>query len=360
LKRATSLQQQRSSDATEIVELLPLKFADVSEVAGILVAGQQIAPNDQFAPQLSQLSQPPTFGGGMPGGYSSPPIAQQTTIAGGAQAQSFGQRINDEVAIDRRLNAIVLTGSRTVVDRYRELVAKLDVPAPSVLLQAELVELNESAAKDVGIDYTNSGQLAAAAVQTRSYSTPSIGTNLQAAIYDRVSHGGGKIIARPQIVAQNGYPASILTGDAIPIVTNVTSFGSSTITQQQVQYVQVGVNLQIQSRISEDGRVAAHIFAQVSSVTGYVQGFPQISQRIATTSTTVNDGEPFFIGGLVQESELRSLEKIPGIGDLPIFGPLFRLRRESRALQNLYILVTPHVIGSRGIPTPPQAEARPM
>ena len=177
--------------------------------------------------------------------------------------------------------------------------------------------------------------------------------NLQAAVYDLVRRGAGRILARPQIVAQNGFPASILTGDALPIITNVTSFGVSTITQQQVQYVQVGVNLQIQPRISTDGRVTAHIFAQVSSVTGYVQGFPQISQRVATTKTTVKDGEPFFIGGLVQESELRSIEKIPGVGDLPLIGPLFRLRREMRSSQNLYILVTPHVIVPRDAAPPP-------
>jgi general secretion pathway protein D len=266
----------------------------------------------------------------------------------------WGQRLSDELAVDRRLNAVILTGSRESVDRLHQLIDKLDVAITSVVLETEIVELSENAAKSVGIDFNAGGQLATVSLNSRSFNGPTYDANLQASVYDVVSRGGGTILARPRIVAQSGASASILTGDAIPIVTSITSFGSSTITQQQVQYVQVGVNLQIQPRVSSDGYVTSHVYSQVSSVTGYVQGFPQISQRIASTSATVQDGQPFVVGGLIEETEIHSLQKVPGVGDLPIIGPLFRLRRDSRVKQNLYIIVTPHIVHGFSLPRPPR------
>ena len=71
-----------------------------------------------------------------------------------------------------------------------------------------------------------------------------------------------------------------------------------------MQYVNVGVTLQIAPRVSDDGFVTSHVFAVVSSVTGTSQGYPTISQREASTSATVRDGDTFVIGGLTQESDL--------------------------------------------------------
>jgi general secretion pathway protein D len=121
---------------------------------------------------------------------------------------------------------------------------------------------------------------------------------------------------------------------------------------QQVQYVNVGVNLQIEPRISSDGFVTSHVFSEVSSVTGYQQGYPTLSQREATTTATVKDGESFVIGGLLETDELRSLAKVPGIGDLPLIGWLFRVRHDQMKSTNLYIIVTPHIL-TNGNPVPP-------
>jgi general secretion pathway protein D len=87
----------------------------------------------------------------------------------------------------------------------------------------------------------------------------------------------------------------------------------------------------------------------VSSVTGFSQGYPTISQREAATSATVRDGETFVIGGLTQENELSTTEKVPGLGDIPLAGQLLDLHRGTRSKTELYIVVTPHVI-RRGEP----------
>ena len=152
------------------------------------------------------------------------------------------------------------------------------------------------------------------------------------------------MLARPQIVAQSGTSASILTGDALPILSSITYAGSAPVVQQQVQYVNVGVNLQIQPRITTDGYVTSHIYSEVSSVTGYTGSYPQISQRVASTTATVRDGESFVIGGLIQENEINNLAKIPGLGDLPLIGSIFRTRHDSMSRTNLYIVVTPKIV----------------
>ena len=112
---------------------------------------------------------------------------------------------------------------------------------------------------------------------------------------------------------------------------------------QQVQYVNVGVTLQIAPRVTDDGYVTSHVFAEVSNVTGFSQGYPTISQREAATSATVKDGDYFVIGGLTQESHLVTRGKVPLLGDVPAVGEFFKLHQESRSKTELYIIVTPHV-----------------
>lgn len=86
----------------------------------------------------------------------------------------------------------------------------------------------------------------------------------------------------------------------------------------------------------------------VSSVTGYSQGYPTISQREAETSATVHDGEAFVIGGLVQENELKSTVKIPLLGEIPVLGRAFTLDKSTRTKTELYIVITPHIIRQKG------------
>ncbi|GAC1310390.1 MAG: hypothetical protein NVSMB21_18210 [Vulcanimicrobiaceae bacterium] len=329
------------------VEVVPLKYADVSEVVGILVAGQSIPSNDSFSPQSSNFGSAPSgFSGGIGtgGGFSSPFGANTVQSAG--LAQGLGQRINEQIAIDRRLNAIVLSGTTAEVAAFKALIEKIDLPLSSVVLETEIVELTNSAAKDAGIDYTSGGgPLSALTYKIGSLATGQGSGGLQAAIFDQVSHGRGRIVAKPRIVALNGTAASILTGDSLPILTNIVVSGVNAI-QQQVQYVNVGVNLQIQPRISSDGYVTSHLFSEVSSVTAFSQGYPQISQRQASTSATVKDGESFVIGGLLKESEISNMSKIPILGDLPVLGTFFRVRHDSSQATNLYIIVTPHIVAS--------------
>jgi general secretion pathway protein D len=165
----------------------------------------------------------------------------------------------------------------------------------------------------------------------------------QAALYAQITKGNGQIISRPRIAAQSGSTAKIITGDALPILTAITLSGVNGVSQQ-VQYVNVGVTLQIAPRVSGDGFVSSHVFCVVSSVTGVSQGYPTISQREAETSATVRDGDSFVIGGLTQDENISTRTKVPLLGDIPLLGQAFRTDRNTKTKTELYIVVTPHIV----------------
>lgn len=319
-----------------------LRFADASEVAAILSmeTATPIAPSDttQFQSSLGALQQVAPYG-------SSSPL--QPTFASGSMPASstagIGQRIDRNIAIDRRLNALVVNGSADDVRRLSNRARLLDIPVKMVTLEAEIYELTESAARNVGLVLSSSGA-AQGGLVAQSFQKPQFTVTLQAQILAEIQKGGGRLIASPRVQTQSGTSASILTGDALPVVTTLTYPGNPPLVQQQIQYVNVGVHLQISPRVTADGLVQSRILAEVSNVTAFIQGnVPQLSQRQATTSATVRDGEPYVIGGLTQDNEIRSVTKLPVLGDIPIVGGLFRADRSSSQRTNIYIVVTPHV-----------------
>jgi len=330
----------------DLFELVMLKYADVSEVVGLLTDGQTVRSNDVFIPRS------PAFGSGSLTGSSYAP--QPSIPPPGSDDRPLGQSVDSSLAVDRRLNAIWIKGSAERIARMKAMIALIDVPVDTVILETELVELTESGAKAVGLDFTNAnGQIGVATVDTGKFIPPGYPPNdhdirltsaaLQVALYAQIQKGQGKIVSKPRIAAQSGSTAKIVTGDALPILTSITLSGVNGVSQQ-VQYVNVGVTLQIAPRVSADGYVTSHVYSVVSSVSGYSQGYPTISQREAETSASVRDGDSFVIGGLTQESSLKTRSKVPLLGDVPVLGQAFRTDRETTGRTELYIVVTPHVV----------------
>ncbi|MDQ6932035.1 MAG: hypothetical protein M3160_02530 [Candidatus Eremiobacteraeota bacterium] len=335
--------QPTSAAAGQRINVILLKYADVSEIVGILVGGDAIAPNDVFTPIGSIFSLPSSTGSGGTGvlATNNQPFNSST-----GAPQALAQRINDTIAVDRRLNAMILTGTPSELARLKGLIAKLDVPVPSVVLECQVFELSETAARDAGIELS-SGSLASGGFQSVSGQLGQSSGTSQAQLFAQIARGTGRILATPRIVAQNGNRASILSGNALPILTT-TIFPGSSLSQQTVNYIAVGVNLQIQPRVSADGNVTSHIYSEVSSVSRFVstaQGeVPLITLRQATTSATVPDGQLFIIGGLSRETEIRNVGRIPVLGYLPLIGGFFRVRHDTTERVNLYIAITPHIV----------------
>ena len=333
-------------------ELVLLKYADVSEIVGLLSQGSSIKSNDLFIPRE------PQFGSNSLTGNTYAP--GPSTQAPGSDDTPLGQPVDAGMAVDRRLNAIWLRGSPDYIARMKAMIAMIDIPLDSVILETQMVELTETGAKALGIDFANtSGQLATFSFSSGAeipLGVPAQGCNadnvcsphitsasFQAALYAQIQKGNGKIVSKPRIAAQSGSTAKIITGDALPILTSIALSGVNGV-QQQVQYVNVGVTLQIAPRVSGDGYVSSHVYCVVSSVTGFQQGYPTISQRQAETAATVRDGDSFVIGGLTQESSINTKDKVPLLGDIPLLGQAFRTDKSSRSKTELYIIVTPHIV----------------
>ena len=323
-------------------ELVMLKYADVSEIVGLLTEGVTVKPNNIFIRREPGFGSMATTSGTT---YVSP------TSQGQEEELPLGESVDSSLAIDRRLNAIWIKGSPDRIARIKAQIAVIDVPVDSVILETQFVELTEQGVRNLGIDFNNrEGQVATGTV-TRGGFNP-FGANLnetvlsgqiQAALYAQVLKGNGRIVSTPRIAAQSGQTAKILTGDALPILTSITLSGVNGVSQQ-VQYVNVGVTLQIAPRVSPDGFVTSRIYAVVSSVTGFSQGYPTISQREAETSASVRDGETFVIGGLTLDNSLTTKSKIPILGDIPLLGQAFRLDKTNNTKTDLYIVITPHIV----------------
>ena len=324
--------------------MIKLKYADVSEVVGLLSNGMTVKSNDNFTPLEPGFGSPGSTNGNS---YSPTPNANAQ------DDPPLGQSVDSSLSIDRRLNAIWVKGSPEHIARVKAQINEIDTPVDTVILETQFVELTESGARNIGIDFTNAaGEIGVTSYGAGQYvpalnypndKTHVTSLSLQAALYAQIQKGQGKIVSKPRIAAQSGSSAKIITGDALPILTAITLSGVNGVSQQ-VQYVNVGVTLQIAPRVTGDGYVTSHIFAVVSSVSGYSQGYPTISQRHAETSASVKDGDSFVIGGLSQDSVLTSNAHVPGLGDIPFIGHAFHLEKDSSAKTDLYIVITPHIV----------------
>ena len=329
---------------------VPLSFADVSEVAGVLVKGAVVPSADAFnaqSPFVAPTPDPRLSSSSMqtqPVGPSYVSIPPSAVIP---KDLPQGMALDSHIAVDRRLNAVIITGTPAEIAAYKRTIAFLDVPARSVLLDVQIVELTQNAARQLGIDYSPGGSLATASFGGTTGAKPAGSFNLAATLNALEDNREAKILAQPRILAINNHAAAILSGTAQPTYTTIAiPSGSGTVLQQQLQYVNVGVSLQILPRIAADGRVTTQIFSEVSTIVSFVQTAPVIATRQELTSAIVRDGDSLLVGGLLQENEIKEFRKIPGLGDLPLIGGFFRNEQTTHDTTNLYLIITPHVLSN--------------
>jgi general secretion pathway protein D len=375
---ALQVQPQETSSPTGavITQIVRLRYADLSEVVGVLSGNANVAPGNVFNPQPTQMGmqeQPGLgtgqFGNGGFGASQIQPFSQYNASSVAGEAQPLGQRITDNIAIDRRLNAIILTGTRDQLAPMLSLIAQLDVPVQSVLLDTAVIEVSETGAQALGLDWNQSTtQPLTRIFNTQSAILNSLPTGvvagalaIQSNIWALVSTGKARVLSSPKILTQDGVAASILTGDSLPIrITTPVGVGGVGAVASQVEYINVGVTLQILPHVTGSGGVDANVFSEVSSVTGYdSSNDPQISTRQAQTKVNLMEGQTLVIGGLLQEQDIKNMQKIPILGDIPILGALFRYQTETKENDNLVITVTPHVVPAPVVQTQSTSGSQP-
>ena len=156
-----------------------------------------------------------------------------------------------------------------------------------------------------------------------------------------VTKGKAKVLSRPSVTTLIGEQATIQIGGQIPYSTY------SDTGRPVVQFKDYGIILQFKPIIDTQKRITSMVHTEVSNISGQaVDGQPIIAKRSADAVVNLHSGETMVIGGLMDSSESRSVQKIPLLGDIPILGEFFKHTSKSRDKRELIILVTPRIIGA--------------
>lgn len=180
--------------------------------------------------------------------------------------------------------------------------------------------------------------------------------NLGVTIRDLEGKSVLQILAEPNLLALNGQKASFLAGGEfpVPVVQGGQSAGVVTI-----QFRPFGVRLEFTANVGKDKVIRLHVAPEVSTLdfsnAAIISGFtvPALSTRRAETEIELKDGQSFGIAGLLDNRAQVQLSKVPGIGDIPILGNLFRSHSISRSNSELVVLVTPRLVDPVKLDNPP-------
>jgi general secretion pathway protein D len=164
------------------------------------------------------------------------------------------------------------------------------------------------------------------------------------------------LLASPRIRARNREKAKVLIGSKVPVITTAAtaSGNGGVVSNTQVQYLDVGLTLEVEPQIYSDNDVAIGINLIVSSIASTVKVGDTIAyelrNRNATTKLQLKDGETQILAGLINDTESRSATSVPGFGDIPIIGRLFSNNHTEKDKSELVMSITPHVIRAKARP----------
>jgi pilus assembly protein CpaC len=176
--------------------------------------------------------------------------------------------------------------------------------------------------------------------------------NFTAALNLLETEGMARILAEPRLVTQSGQEASFLAGGEFPIpVPQSGSGGSTTIT---IEYKEFGVSLRFTPVVLSDGKISLRVAPSVSEIASVSQipsgisgatfNVPDLNTRKLETTVQLYDGQTLALAGLLQDNLREDVKKIPGLGDIPILGQLFRSTGYTRNRTDLLVAVTPHLV----------------
>ena len=282
--------------------------------------------------------------------------------------------------IDERANVVVMRDTPDAIRMAEKLVASVDVAEPEVMLEVEVLEISRSRIQDLGIQYPSSatftpGSLAAASTGVattgglllsdlghQSSKTISV-SSLSVTVNALKQAGRVNTLASPRIRARNKEKAKILIGQREPVITNSvtpTAAGTPVVTGS-VQYLDVGLTLEVQPTVYRDSDVAIKVNLEVSNILKQVQTTSgtiayEIGTRNANTLLRLKDGETQILAGLIQDTDTRTANSIPLIGEIPILSHLFGTNHSDREKDEIVLSITPHIIRMQSRPAPDATE----
>lgn len=322
-------------------------------------------------------------------GMTNTPSTANNAAAGGGANASFNSAggqpsTGGQIQADPSTNSLIITAPEPQYRQLRAVIDKLDARRAQVFVESLIAEVSAEKAAEFGVQWqgplggkgdTNIGllgtnfrvggaNLISLATQGASGNiAPSSGLNLGVAHNNNGTYvlgflarflqttGDGNVLSTPNLLTLDNEEAKIVIGQNVPFVTgqytnNNTNAGSVN-PFQTIERKDVGLTLRVKPQISENGTVKLQIYQEVSrldpasinSATGLIT-----NKRSIESSVLVEDGGIVVLGGLLQDDFGNSQERVPGLGDVPLFGNLFRADSRSRKKTNLMVFLRPVVV----------------
>ena len=369
-----SARQQQDAE-TKVLSLLTtetyrLKYASPSELVGIV---NRLVPSVQIQAGPTQAFQPRTLNGSASFSSSSPTSASSSpsggATAGGGAGSNTGAATTGAIATSGPVApsqlppTLILTGTPPDLARARKILEDTDLRSPQMSYEAKVVDINASDIKQLGLryDFSRIVNLGEPNLKQQGQS-PSVGTaynddlrklnfgtifrspySISVALDALENDNKAHVLARPNLSALDGQSATVFIGDQIKYVINI----QNTPTGQNIQTetATVGITLKVTGKSSPDGTITLYVHPEVSSISSYLSlsngiSLPQIATRFVDTTIRVKDGETIGIGGLIRDDDIKNIQKVPLLGDIPFFGQLFRSRDIRKIHSEVVVFIT--------------------
>lgn len=274
-----------------------------------------------------------------------------------------------DIVTEPRSNTLVMRDTAEAIAVAERLIAANDLPDPEVMLEVEVLEISSSRLSEIGIKWPTSATLSlpstgsGTATGDNSTSPLTYGdlrrmsrndllvTPLSVGLNLKLVDSDANLLASPRIRTRNKEKARILVGDKVPVITNLLSpqsSGQSTVLTGSIQYLDVGIKLEVEPQVYADSDVGIKLALEVSSVSDIVktesgQAY-QIGTRSAQTVLRLRDGETQVLAGLISDQDRNTAQKVPGLGQLPLLGRLFSNDGGDKKKTEIVLSITPRII----------------
>jgi general secretion pathway protein D len=360
-----------------VVYLKNAEAVKIAETLRAIFSGEVSAPT--IAPNVSRTMTPSTLG-------ATPSSATQYSTAptsfansGQPSAASGGPGF---IQADAATNSIIITAPDAIYNNLRAALDKLDVRRAQVYVEALIAEVGANKSSEFGIQWQDLNGLNQTTAQPfggtnfggtgqniigiaqnpgtagpglnvgvikGQVSIPGIGQILNLGVLVRALQADttSNILATPTLLTLDNEEAVILIGQNVPFITGqyALSGGATTPTPfQTVERHDVGVTLRVKPQISEGGTVRLQIYQEVSNVDSTSPAGPITNKRAVESTVLVDDGKIVVIGGLIQDTVVDGVQKVPVLGDIPLLGALFRYKTRSHVKTNLMVFLRPTLV----------------
>ncbi len=297
-----------------------------------------------------------------------------------AKAEGIAKKIEEmltpnvgHLKYDERSNRIIVTDTPQKLEEIQHMIKTFDKRSLQVLIEAKIVQIILSDQYKMGVDweaivsdYHTLDMKSDFDILTSNdkKGTLSIGTltkdDYTVLLEALNTVGTTNTLSSPRIMALNNEEAKILVGSTQPYVTTTTTTPATgaTTTAESVNFIDVGVKLYVTPTIHNDNFITMKIRPEVSSVTQFLttsnnNTIPVVDTSEAETSVLVKDGVTIVIGGLIKDEKVKTVKKVPFLGDLPVLGGMFRNKDNLVKKTELVIFLTPHIVkGDEGLFSP--------